>query len=99
MVSLTQLLVEIFTVFLGIAIPSTAALLYKKSYPPGHPVTAAMLRTEIKETHCLSLVILQVRIPYSRTENLLKYGNGSLDVHDAKVCVVDTDRPMRMRCE
>lgn len=89
----THLLVEIFTVFLGIAIPSTAALLHKKSCLPGHPLTAAVLRTEVKETHCISFVMLQVRIPYSRTENMLKYGNGSLDVHDAKVCVVDTDNP------
>jgi len=89
----TQVIVEIFTVFIGIAIPSTASLLHKKSYLPGYPVTAAVLRTEIKETHCISLVMLQVRISYSRTENLLKYGNGSLEVHDAKVCVVDTDKP------
>lgn len=91
--SLTQLLVEIFTVSLGIIIPSKTALLYKKPYPPGHPVTVAMLRTEIKETHCISFVMLHVRMSYSRIENLLKYGNGSLDVRDVKVCVVDTDKP------
>jgi len=67
--------------------------LHKKSYLPGLPVTAAVLRTEVKETQSISFVVLQVRIPYSRTENMLKYGNGSLDVHDAKAYVVDTDNP------
>jgi len=35
-------------VFLCIAAPSTAALLCKKSCPPGHPVTAAVLHSFIQ---------------------------------------------------
>jgi hypothetical protein len=33
-----------------------AALLHKSLYPPGYPVTAAVLRTAIKEMHCSTVL-------------------------------------------
>jgi hypothetical protein len=39
---------------------------------PGHPVTTAVLRTEIKETQCMWFVMLQGQIEYRRAENFLK---------------------------
>lgn len=37
----------------------SAGCLIERLHPPGHPVTAVVLDTSVKETHCINQILLK----------------------------------------